>query len=416
MPSPGFESPEVIHLSQSFAFLFLFTATVKNFRLHLFACVDLINKTLVMRKILLLAGSFLWLSALDAQLTTLPDGGNKKAMVAERVGITDVIINYNRPGVKGREGKIWGQLVPAGFNDLGFGSSKAAPWRAGSNENTTIQFSDDVMIEGKPLPAGKYGFFIAYDADECTLIFSKNSTSWGSFFYDEKEDALRVKVKPVALDKSVEWLRYEFTNETENSATVALEWEKLAIPFKVEVDYVKTQLESFRRELRSEKSFNPGWQSYQQAAQFTINRNVDLEEGLKWADQSISEPFIGQANFVTLSTKATILSKLGREKEADSIMKQALPMGSMAQLHAYARQLLQQKRAKDALEVFQLNYKKNPNQFTTLVGLTRGYSANGDFKNALKYAQLALPLSPPGPNKTSIENMIEKLKKNEDVN
>ncbi|HWI90584.1 MAG TPA: DUF2911 domain-containing protein [Flavisolibacter sp.] len=370
-----------------------------------------------MRKFfLLLTTTVVLLSTLDAQLTTLPDGGNKKAMVAERIGITDVVIIYNRPGVKGREGKIWGQLVPTGFNDLGFGTSKAAPWRAGANENTTIQFSDDVKIEGQSLPAGKYGLFIAYDPNECTLILSKNSTSWGSFFYDDKEDAVRVKVKPVALDKNVEWLKYEFTNETENSATIALQWEKLSIPFNVEVDYVKTQLESFRRELRSEKNFNPGWQSFVQAAQFTANRNVDLEEGLQWANRAISEPFVGQANFQTLSTKTSILTKLGREKEADSIMKQALPLGSMQELHAYGRQLLQQKKAKDALEVFQVNYKKNPNQFTTLVGLTRGYSANGDYKNALKYAQLALPLSPAGPNKTNVENMIEKLKKGQDVN
>jgi tetratricopeptide (TPR) repeat protein len=370
-----------------------------------------------MRKyFLLLIGVFTLLSALDAQLTSLPNGGNKKAMVGERIGITDVVISYNRPGVKGREGKIWGQLIPAGFNDLGFGTSKAAPWRAGANENTTIQFSDDVKIEGQPLPAGTYGFFVAYDPNECTLIFSKNSTSWGSFFYDDKEDALRIKVKPVALDKTVEWLQYEFTNQTENSATIALQWEKLSIPFKVEVDYVKTQLESFRKELRSERNFNPGWQSFVQAAQFTADRNVDLEEGLQWADRAIKETFVGQANFTTLSTKANLLSKLGRNKEADSIMKQALPLGSIQELHTYARQLLQQKRAKEALEVFQVNYKKNPNQFTTLVGLTRGYSANGDYKNALKYAQLALPLSPPGANKTNIENMIEKLKKGEDVN
>ena len=370
-----------------------------------------------MRKyfLLLISTTFL-LSALDAQLTTLPDGGNKKAMVGEQIGITDVVISYNRPGVKGREGKIWGQLIPTGFNDLGFGTSKAAPWRAGANENTTIQFSDDVKIEGQSLPAGKYGFFVAYDPNECTLIFSKNSTSWGSFFYDDKEDALRVKVKPVALDKSTEWLKYEFMNQTENGAIIALQWEKLSIPFKVEVDYVKTQLESFRRELRSEKNFNPGWQSFVQAAQFTANRNIDLEEGLQWADRAINEPFVGQANFATFSTKAAILSKLGRTAEADSLMKRALPMGTMQQLHAYARQLLQQKKSKDALEVFQINYKKNPNQFTTLMGLTRGYSANGDYKTALKYAQMALPLSPPGANKTNVETMIEKLKNGQDVN
>src|SRR5215470_14834887 len=114
-----------------------------------------------------------------AQLTVLPSGGNKKASVSERIGLTDVTIHYDRPHVNGREGKIWGQLVPVGYTDQGFGSSKAAPWRAGANENTTIEFSNDVKIEGQPLPAGKYGFFVAYDPNECTLIFSKNSSSWG---------------------------------------------------------------------------------------------------------------------------------------------------------------------------------------------------------------------------------------------
>src|SRR5262245_36191322 len=121
-------------------------------------------------------------------LTMLPSGGNKKASVSERIGLTDVTIHYDRPAVKGREGKIWVHLVPVRFTDLGFGSSKAAPWRAGANENTTIEFSKAVMIEGKPLPAGIYGFFIAYGPDESTLIFSKNSGSWGSFYYSDKED------------------------------------------------------------------------------------------------------------------------------------------------------------------------------------------------------------------------------------
>ena len=119
-------------------------------------------------------------------LTVLPSGGNKKAIVAEQIGLTKVVINYDRPHVNNREGKIWGQLVPVGYTDQGFGNSKAAPWRAGANENTTFEFSTDVKIEGQPLPAGKYGFFIAYDPNESTLIFSKNSTSWGSFYYNDK--------------------------------------------------------------------------------------------------------------------------------------------------------------------------------------------------------------------------------------
>src|SRR3954466_14974134 len=141
-----------------------------------------------MRKIFLLCSCTALFSTLFAQitLTQLPSGANKKASVSERIGLTDVTIHYDRPGVKGREGKIWGQLIPAGFIDQGFGSSKAAPWRAGANENTTIEFSNDVKVEGQPLKAGRYGFFIAYDSASPTLIFSKNSTSWGSFYYDDK--------------------------------------------------------------------------------------------------------------------------------------------------------------------------------------------------------------------------------------
>ena len=130
----------------------------------------------------------------EAQLTTTPSGGNKKAWIGEQIGLTNVEIHYDRPRVKGREGKIWGQLVHTGFADQGFGPSKAAPWRAGANENTTIQFSTDVKVEGKELPAGIYGLFIAYDPSESVVIFSKNSVSWGSYYYDEKEDVLRVKV------------------------------------------------------------------------------------------------------------------------------------------------------------------------------------------------------------------------------
>src|SRR5262249_35357828 len=149
----------------------------------------------------------------------------------------------------------------------------------------------------------------------------------------------RVPVKPVAQDKSVEWLKYEFMNETDSSATVALEWEKMMIPFTVSTDYVNLQLESFRRELRSEKSFNPGWQSWNQAANYCILHNVNLDEALVWADKSINEPFIGQKNFITLSTKAQVLDKLNRHAEATAAMKEALPLGTPAQIHNYARLL-----------------------------------------------------------------------------
>lgn len=368
-----------------------------------------------MKKIFLLG--FMCISICSfAQLTTTPNGGNKKASVSERVGLTDVTINYDRPGVKGREGKIWGQLVPVGFTDQGFGTSKSAPWRAGANECTTIEFSTPVKIEGRDLPAGKYGFFIAYDPASPTLIFSKNSTAWGSFFYKAEEDVLRVNVKPVQQAGSTEWLKYEFSDETESGATVSLIWEKLRIPFKIETDLHKNQLDIFRKELVSEKSFQPGWQSWVQAAQYCLVNKVNLEEALQWAEMAVSGVFIGQQNFTTLSTKAGVLNALGRTAEANAAMQKALPLGQMTEVHAYARQLLQQKKNKEAFDAFKMNYDKFPNEFTTTVGMARGYSATGDYKKALEYARKALAIVPDAGNKGSVENMIRKLEEGKDVN
>jgi len=358
---------------------------------------------------------FAFLPHSKAQLTTLPDGGNKRASITERIGITDVTVNYNRPGVKGREGKIWGQLIPVGFAEQGLGDNKAIPWRAGANENSTIEFSTDVTVEGQPLPAGKYGLFIAFDPSESTLIFSRSSTAWGAFFYNPQDDALRVKVKPIPLDNEVEWLRYEFTDEKENSATIALQWEKLSIPFKVEVDYTKTQLESFRRELRSEKAFN--YQNWAQAAQFCTQRNTDLDEGLVWANRAIGDPNVGGTkNFQTLSVKAQILSLQGKNAEADATMKEAMPLGTAQDLHLYARQLLTQKRSKDALEVFKANYDRHPNEFMTNMGMARGYSANGDYKTAMTYLKKAQTQAPDQLNKTNIEKLMPMLEQGKDIN
>lgn len=349
-----------------------------------------------------------------AQLTTLPSGGNKKASVSEWVGITNVVLTYDRPGVKGREGQIWGKLVPAGYTDQGFGTSKAAPWRAGANENTTISFNTDVKIEGQDLPAGKYALFIAYDPSECTVIFSRNATSWGSFFYDPKEDALRVKVKPVPLDNSVEWLRYEFRDQKESSATIALEWEKLSIPFKVETDYVQTQLASFRRELRSNKGFT--WNAWVQAAQFCIQRNTDLDEALEWANTAVSGTFIGQKNFQTLSTKAQVLALQGKNAAADAAMKEALPLGQVGDIHQYARMLLTQKKNKEAFDAFKMNYDRHPNEFTTNVGMARAWSAMGEYKKALAFLQKAQPQAPDQINKDNVEKSLKLLREGRDIN
>jgi hypothetical protein len=143
-----------------------------------------------------------------------------KAGVFQTIGITDVNVSYSRPGVKNR--KIWGELVP--YNKV---------WRAGADEATKITFSTDVMIEGKKLPAGDYGFFAIPGENEWTLIFNKVADQWGAFTYNESEDALRIKVKPVA-NSNHDWLLYSFTEMTPTTAQLNLIWEKLKVSFKID--------------------------------------------------------------------------------------------------------------------------------------------------------------------------------------
>ncbi len=366
------------------------------------------------KKIMLLLFLFSVNICFAQNLTITPDGGNKKASVTERIGITDVTIHYDRPAVKGREGKIWGALVPYGFTDPGFGTSKAAPWRAGANENTTISFSTDVSVEGKPLAAGTYGLFLGMGETDAIIIFSKNAGSWGSFFYDPKEDALRVTVKTIKTTEKTERLKYEFSDQTENSAVVSMVWEYLKVPFTVSVDYTKTQMESFRKELKSDKGFQ--WEAWVQAVNFAVANNTNLEEALQWSDYAISGVFVGQKNFRTLSAKASVLKKLGKNTEADALMKEAVPLATMQELHNFGRQLLKEKRNAEALDAFKLNAQKNPNTFTANMGLARGYSANADYKNAAKYAKLALIQAPDKQNKDALEGYIKMLAEGKDIN
>jgi len=350
-----------------------------------------------------------------AQLTALPRGGNKRASVSEQIGITDVIIHYSRPGVKKRDGHIWGELIPVGFSQLGYGAKNPAPWRAGANENTTIEFTTEVKVDGHSLPAGKYGFFVAYNPNECILIFSKNSTSWGNFFYDSTEDALRVTVKPVKTDRTVEWLKYEFVDQTPSSATIQLQWEKLMIPFKVDVDVTKTQIASFRKELRGGVALPGDWQPWNQAAAFCLANNTNLEEGLLWADSATSKTFGGTRNFEPWQTKAAILDSLGRRADAREAMKTALSYVDDFQGYVYGCSLVNAKRPEEALEIFKMIYAKYPNTIFTNIGLATGYSALGDYKTALTFALKALPQAKGG-NKIEIERNIRDLQNGKDMN
>ncbi|MFZ2900895.1 MAG: DUF2911 domain-containing protein [Saprospiraceae bacterium] len=361
-----------------------------------------------MKKILpFFALSCLFLATqLQAQPVELPPV-SKKAMVAEWIGLTKVQIDYHRPGVKGREGKIFGDggVVPIDGGD-------PYPWRAGADENTKITFEDNVLIEGKPLKAGTYGFHIALFQDYWVLIFSNNSWSWGSYFYDSREEALRVSVIPQTCEP-VEWLEYRFVNQTGNSADIELSWERKKVRFKVETDLHAVTMNRIEKELDGLKGFS--WEGWNSAAQYCLQAGKDLEKGLEWANVSLNPNQGGERNFTTLSTKAQLLEKLGRGKEGKPLMEEALNTGTMRELHFYARTLIDDGKAEEALKVFELNRVRNPlDTFTTYVGLGRGYMAVGRYKEAADYFKMAAPNAPSGQERfyeDLAKQCEEKLKK-----
>jgi hypothetical protein len=361
-------------------------------------------------------------SAVAQGISTPPSGDNQKSSVSQHIGLVEVKIDYSSPDVHApngddRRGKIWGTLVPYGLTDLGFGTCKACPWRAGANENTVFTVSGDVKVQGQPLPAGSYGLHIiaAAEPEEWTVIFSKNSASWGSFFYDEKEDALRVKVKP-AKSEYHEWLTYEFTDRQTDKATAALKWEDLQLPFTISVENTADlYLARIREELRSSPGFN--WQNWIGAAQYAllVKRPNDA---LEFAEAAVSRTFVGQENFQTLSTLAQAQEAAGKTAEATATREKALnhPTASATDIHQYGRQLLAQGKKEEALRVWELNAKRYPNMWPVNVGLARGYSAAGRYKDALKYAKLALAQAPDGINKQSLTDGIKKLEAGKDMN
>ena len=350
----------------------------------------------------------------QAGLTLPPSGNNQKASVSQFIGPVKVTIEYSSPSVHGpdgkdRRGQIWGKLVPYGVANLGFGNGKPSPWRAGANENTLFSTSYPVTIEGKTLPAGRYGLHMIPTADEWTVIFSKDTGAWGSFFYEESHDALRVQVKPRKHDYR-EWLTYEFTERRPTEATAELQWEDLSVPWKIKAENTNDiYISKLKEELTNVPGFD--YKSYDAAAQFCLTAKTNLDQAMVWAEAAVSMPGIGQANFTTLSTKALVLSATGKNEEAGKIMQGALrlPSTTSLEIHQYGRQLLTMKKPAEALEVFKYNEQRNGEAWPVHVGLARGYAAVGDNKLALEHAQKALPQAPDELNRKSLEAMVKAL-------
>ena len=226
------------------------------------------------------------------------------ATVTQTVGITEISIHYSRPGVKDR--KIWGELVPYG-----------EVWRTGANENTTIRFSTPVKVEGKELPAGLYGLQTIPTENEWTVIFSKDADQWGAFSYKPENDALRVQVKPQPAEFR-ERMAFDIEDMTDTSAKVVMHWEKLRVPFTVEVDTTKLATDAVKSTLR--------WQTFVQAANYCIQANACLDEAGRWLDASIAlEPTFGNQR-----AKAMLLAKQNKFKDAVTWGEKALAAAKAA--------------------------------------------------------------------------------------
>ncbi|HEX7956122.1 MAG TPA: DUF2911 domain-containing protein, partial [Pyrinomonadaceae bacterium] len=220
----------------------------------------------------MVTGLFVGVTCARAQsaLLNLPDA-SQHARVTQRIGITDITVDYHRPLVRGR--KIFGGLQTYG-----------QVWRAGANYNTTVEFSDQVTVEGRPLPKGVYGLHMIPGETSWVVIFSRNSTSWGSFTYDPAEDALRVTVKPQTVENR-EALTYDFDDPRPNSALLTMRWERVAVSLKVGVDTPELVRQSLRNQLRARPQFE--WPAWQEAADYLLNNGLGAEEALKYADRSI---------------------------------------------------------------------------------------------------------------------------------
>lgn len=320
---------------------------------------------------------------------------SQAAQVKQRVGITDITISYHRPLVGGR--KIWGGLVPLG-----------EVWRAGANMNTTLAVSTPVSVEGKPLPAGTYGLHMIPTTDKWTIIFSKMAVAWGSFTYNPAEDALRVEAKPRPIELE-DALEYDFEDVKPESVAATMKWEKIAVPFHISVSDAETVLPSIRDQLRSRAQFS--WEKLNDAAQYCLAKKIDLEEALRWADQSIEN----EERFENLSTKAELLNALGRAEEAQKVREHAMEVATPVQLYSGGRQLQAQKRNDEAMMLFEAVAKRAPQNVFGHVAKARIKSAAGDFDGALTEAKAAQAVAPEQ-LKPVIKTIVDRLQAKQDIN
>ena len=372
--------------------------------------------------VLLMTLSTTMLAQETSELSLPPNGDNERSEVSQWIGPVKISIDYHSPHVHNpatndRTGHIWGELVHYGFFDEGFGPTKAAPWRAGANESTSITLSNDVKIEGKDLKAGTYALFLDVEEKGPWYWVVSSHVGWGSYQYDPKYDVLRLPVTPQDAPFT-EFLTYGFDERKPDSAIAFLQWEKKRIPLKIEVPNVNDlYVAKLRQQLESWPGFR--YEDWQTAAQFCADNKINLEEALTWADKVIAGPFrgatIGHEDFSTLQTKASVLTAMGRDVDADGVMQKALrlPGTDAYSVYAYGMGLLHGGKNAKALEIFTLNKQQHPDEkFWTYLGLARGYTATGDKKSAITNWETVLRNVPPNlSNRTpAFEAALKKLK------
>lgn len=188
------------------------------------------------------------------------------------IGFTEIKLEYSSVGIKGRD--IWDGLIPYG-----------EVWRTGANKNTVFSVSDDVLINGQPLAKGSYGFHTIPGEKEWTLIFSHNSEAWGSYFYNEDEDALRVTVDSKEMDSKYEWMKFSFSEYTDTSVAISLKWAHRSVPFEVTIPREVT-FAHIEKQFTTLPAFS--WQGWLQGATYTMQNDYQLEKGLEWAERAHS--------------------------------------------------------------------------------------------------------------------------------
>jgi tetratricopeptide (TPR) repeat protein len=337
----------------------------------------------------------------EAQNITTPRTPSPAATVSQTIGISTVSVTYSRPAVKGRE--VWGKLVPYGYNKQAFGAGNAAPWRAGANENTVIRLSHPATIEGHPVPAGEYGLFFVINQDNTgEVILSKDSRSWGSFWYNADHDLFRAKIalKEVPM---TEMLTYDFQSLSKTTAELDLNWEKKQFPVKIEFDVDAIVMANAVEELKGPVGFN--WQGFAGAANYALANKVNLPQAMVWIDRAI----LITPNFTTLSTKARLTKLNGNAAQSDSLMKEAVVYGSELEINAYGYQLLNDKEFDRAIEVFVVNTQKHPKSANTFDSLGEAYALKGDKKNAIVSFKKSLTLNPPEATRQNSEKYLQQL-------